>query len=52
VRYAQTLSAAAMALGHGLQDAGKAMGIIVLALTVGGFHNGPGIPLWSRSQLP
>ena len=47
-RYAQTLSAAAMALGHGLQDAGKTMGIIVLALTVGGFHNGPGIPLWVK----
>jgi inorganic phosphate transporter, PiT family len=26
-RYAQTLSAAAMALGHGLQDAGKIMGV-------------------------
>jgi PiT family inorganic phosphate transporter len=47
-RYAQTLSAAAMALGHGLQDAGKTMGIIVLALTVGGFQDGPGIPLWVK----
>jgi hypothetical protein len=37
-----------MALGHGLQDAGKTMGIIVLALTVGGFHNGSGIPLWVK----
>src|SRR5450759_3652139 len=34
-RYAQTFSAAAMALGHGLQDAGKTMGIVVLGLTLG-----------------
>ena len=27
-----------MALGHGLQDAQKTMGVIVLALVVGGFH--------------
>ena len=31
-RHAQTVSAAAMALGHGLQDAQKTMGIIVLVL--------------------
>jgi PiT family inorganic phosphate transporter len=48
-RYAQTLSAAAMALGHGLQDAGKTMGIVVLALTVGGYQNGSSIPSGSRS---
>ncbi|WP_214325314.1 inorganic phosphate transporter [Nonomuraea sediminis] len=36
-RYSQTVSAAAMALGHGLQDAQKTMGVIFLALTVGGF---------------
>jgi PiT family inorganic phosphate transporter len=47
-RYAQTLSAAAMALGHGLQDAGKTMGIIVLALTVGGYQKGSSIPLWVK----
>jgi len=45
-RYAQTMSAAAMALGHGLQDAGKTMGIIVLALTVGGYQGDSSIPLW------
>ena len=28
-----------MALGHGLQDAQKTMGVIVLALDVGGFHH-------------
>jgi len=47
-RYAQTLSAAAMALGHGLQDAGKTMGIIVLALTVGGYQDGSSIPIWVK----
>ena len=36
-RRAQTFSAAAMALGHGLQDAQKTMGVIFLALLVGGY---------------
>jgi len=36
-RLAQTVSAAAMALGHGLQDAQKTMGVIFLALVTGGF---------------
>ncbi len=45
-RVAQTASAAAMALGHGLQDAAKTMGIVVLALVVGGYHTGDSIPLW------
>ncbi|HEX4814061.1 MAG TPA: inorganic phosphate transporter [Nonomuraea sp.] len=46
-RYAQTVSAAAMALGHGLQDAQKTMGVIFLALTVGGFAApGDPIPQW------
>ena len=31
-KLAQTVSAAAMALGHGLQDAQKTMGVIFLAL--------------------
>ena len=35
-RMAQTISAAAMALGHGLQDAQKTMGVIFLALLTGG----------------
>src|SRR3712207_1989403 len=35
-RMAQTVSAAAMALGHGLQDAQKTMGVIFLALLAGG----------------
>jgi inorganic phosphate transporter, PiT family len=46
-RHAQTLSAAAMALGHGLQDAQKTMGVIALALAAGGFvGSGSDIPLW------
>jgi PiT family inorganic phosphate transporter len=35
-----------MALGHGLQDAQKTMGVIVLALVVGGCHEGCDIPFW------
>jgi PiT family inorganic phosphate transporter len=45
-RTAQIASAAAMALGHGLQDAQKTMGVITLALVTGGYHEGTGIPLW------
>jgi PiT family inorganic phosphate transporter len=46
-RLAQTLSAAAMALGHGLQDAQKTMGVIFLALLTGGFVNkGDSLPIW------
>ncbi len=45
-RVAQSVSAAAMSLGHGMQDAAKTMGVVVLALEVGGFQEGFGIPLW------
>ncbi len=45
-RLAQSLSAAGMALGHGLQDAQKTMGVIVLALVVTGHARGNVIPLW------
>ena len=46
-RGAQTLSAAAMALGHGLQDAQKTMGVIFLALLTGGFvSEGDKLPVW------
>ena len=44
-RHAQTVSAVAMALGHGLQDAQKTMGVIVLALVVAGRHSFT-IPWW------
>ncbi len=47
-RLAQTASAAAMALGHGLQDAQKTMGVIVLALVAGGFTTSTAIPLWVK----
>lgn len=45
-RLAQTVSAAGMSLGHGLQDAQKTMGVIVLALVAGGFTDGDHVPLW------
>lgn len=45
-RNAQTVSAAMMSLGHGLQDAQKTMGVIVLALVAGGYADGSTVPLW------
>jgi inorganic phosphate transporter, PiT family len=45
-RAGQSVSAAAMSLGHGMQDAAKTMGVVVLALTVGGYHTGDSIPIW------
>ena len=46
-RLAQTASAAAMALGHGLQDAQKTMGVIFLALLTGGFVSADeALPVW------
>ncbi|WP_187412317.1 inorganic phosphate transporter [Actinomadura syzygii] len=45
-RIAQTLSAASLALGHGLQDAQKTMGIIVLALVTTGHSDGETVPWW------
>ncbi|MCX3062176.1 inorganic phosphate transporter [Streptomyces beihaiensis] len=48
-RIAQTVSAAGMALGHGLQDAQKTMGIVVMALVIGDVQgsNDP-IPVWVK----
>jgi PiT family inorganic phosphate transporter len=46
-RLAQTISAGAMALGHGLQDAQKTMGVIFLALLTGGYvAEGDSLPIW------
>jgi len=47
-RASQTVSAAALALGHGLQDAQKTMGVIFLTLTVAYPHSysGDRLPLW------
>ncbi|GAB3094090.1 inorganic phosphate transporter [Isoptericola nanjingensis] len=48
-RLAQTASAAAMALGHGLQDAQKTMGVIYMALVTVGWAAADGsIPLWVK----
>jgi phosphate/sulfate permease len=45
-RYAQIVSSATMALGHGLQDAQKTMGIITLALFTAGEIDTFDVPLW------
>ncbi|MFQ1000553.1 anion permease [Modestobacter sp. SSW1-42] len=45
-RHAQIVSSAAMALGHGMQDAQKTMGIITLALVTSGHLDGFDVPLW------
>jgi PiT family inorganic phosphate transporter len=47
-RLAQTVSAAAMSIGHGMQDAAKTIGIVVLALYVGGYQrDAETIPEWA-----
>nr|WP_155999050.1 inorganic phosphate transporter [Streptomonospora sp. PA3] len=46
-KIAQSASAAAMALGHGLQDAQKTMGIVVLALVATGYQSTYDVPLWT-----
>lgn len=45
-RIAQTFSAAGMALGHGLQDAQKTMGVITLALLAGGYQETFEVQWW------
>jgi PiT family inorganic phosphate transporter len=46
-RRAQVVSAFAMAMGHGIQDAAKTVGVIGLALTVGGHLAATAeIPIW------
>jgi phosphate/sulfate permease len=45
-RYAQILSSATMALGHGMQDAQKTMGIITLALVTAGEIDTFDVPFW------
>ena len=47
-RLAQTVSASAMALGHGLQDAQKTMGVIFLVLITAGYlaPDTEQLPLW------
>jgi len=54
-RWAQTASAAAMSVGHGMQDAAKTMGIVVLALYTGGFQDDkthiPGWVFWTSATM-
>src|SRR5690242_3058538 len=46
-RFTQSISASAMALGHGLQDAQKTMGVIFLALATGGYvSSSDPLPVW------
>ncbi len=47
-RYAQTVSAAAMAFGHGMQDASKTAGVVILTLVASGHRNAgdESIPWW------
>ena len=46
-RVLQSVSATAMAVGHGMQDAAKTMGIVVLALYTGGIQDSKtDIPQW------
>ncbi|HZG02196.1 MAG TPA: anion permease [Streptomyces sp.] len=47
-RIAQTVSAAGMALGHGLQDAQKTMGIVVMALVIADVQDHGQIPTWVK----
>jgi inorganic phosphate transporter, PiT family len=46
LRRAQVASAASLAFGHGLQDAQKSMGVIVLALVIAGRQTDYTVPLW------
>jgi inorganic phosphate transporter, PiT family len=49
LRLAQTVSASAMALGHGLQDAQKTAAVVLVALIAGGHASaGDGVPMWVR----
>jgi PiT family inorganic phosphate transporter len=46
-RRAQSVSAFAMSVGHGIQDAAKTIGVVGLALVVGGFLNETAtVPIW------
>ncbi|MFE0377685.1 anion permease [Streptomyces inhibens] len=48
-RIAQTVSAAGMALGHGLQDAQKTMGVVVMALVIADVEGkNEAIPIWVK----
>ena len=44
----QIIASSSMALGHGLQDAQKTMGVITLALVIAGKTTGGNIPTWVK----
>ena len=46
MRRAQIFSAASLAFGHGLQDAQKSMGVIVLGLVITGYQKDYSVPFW------
>ncbi|MFD8492764.1 anion permease [Amycolatopsis sp. NPDC059657] len=46
MRRAQIFSSASLAFGHGLQDAQKSMGIIVLGLVITGHQTDFSVPFW------
>lgn len=46
LKRAQLFSASALAFGHGLQDAQKSMGVIVLALVITGYQDDYTVPFW------
>jgi PiT family inorganic phosphate transporter len=46
MRRAQVVSAASLAFGHGLRDAQKSMGVIVLGLVITGRQTGYEVPFW------
>jgi inorganic phosphate transporter, PiT family len=51
-RLAQTVSAAAMALGHGLQDAQKTAAVVVVALVAEGrAPQSDAVPMWVRTTV-
>jgi inorganic phosphate transporter, PiT family len=50
-RMAHAVAAASTAVGHGLQDGQKAMGVIVLALATDGVAGGDEVPSWVRGSV-
>ena len=46
MRRAQIFSSASLAFGHGLQDAQKSMGVIVLGLVISGVQTDYSVPFW------
>lgn len=49
-RMVQVLTAAGQSYAHGTNDAQKSMGIITMALIVGGMHETTDVPLWVQAS--